>query len=257
MTAPSTFVGLPSSLAIECSGCYVLANVTFQYLTNSPGQYASVDGILYILPLWAFLYLLGLSGNSNPLTAHLIFTAYSVTSSFMIASRCSVTSGPIVIITPLTFEAPSGISEVLTNAERTFLSYIGLPTCVPGGKDSNFGIELLSITTASSDSRSTIVLPVTPITKLISAYKTIDARTSMATSISLANLTSQTFPLSLTTTILRLSPSSARLISPGLDRGAKIGLGLGVPVTIGLTVFGIFLWRGYTKMQTELRSKKT
>ena len=123
---------------------------------------------------------------------------YSVTSTITTAGQCSAVSGPPAQISALTFGAPSGagVNVVLTSARETFLSYIGLPTCVPGGSDRNFATTLTITVHGASDftPAATTMGPSLRVANTISALIVTDMTTPTATLISLASLNSESSP---------------------------------------------------------------
>ncbi|KAM0803721.1 hypothetical protein BDR22DRAFT_818902 [Usnea florida] len=156
----------------------------------------------------------------SPTASYIVFTAYSITSVYESEDVCVTTSGvPISVVPPFSVSKPTSIptSDFEPTASYSFLDYLGIGDCVGQGEQ-------------------VIPTDLTPVTLVNGSLP----RGSLLS----ANSTS---------TKASISGSSTVIPAPGsrhqnLDKQAKIGIGIAIPVAVGALVLpALLLWRRYRK----------
>ena len=172
-------------------------------------------------------------------------SAYSVTELITIDGTCSLSEGSSAQTGPFSYpylvNQQPGIG--LAFAERSFFSQIGL-TCSGGGVDPSV--------LAGNQTPITTVIVVTTIGNTTASSTSMAVTQASPTPV---NLTSS-YP-SAPTTAPTATPSTSRdsVVSP-LTAGAKIGIGVGVPLgTITVMMFGFFLWRQDRRQRLTKKAK--
>ena len=177
----------------------------------------------------------GFTDTSSASQEYLLFTAYSMTSAFAQDGSCFTVSGastplqtPYSVAKPAT--ATANPAEYSSTAASWFVGHLNVPDWGICGKNGSLAVHM-------ADAKTTQFVDVTVPTVLGAV-----SRTSLLSPSSTA--TSHSSPL---------APAST-----GLSNGAKVAIGVAVPVIVlGVVLSGLILWFSYRKQRGARMERRT
>ncbi len=167
------------------------------------------------------------TGGSSPPGTYIIFSAYTITSDYLLSGQCITTTGsPIILPSPFSVAKSSATNSTLFQvaAESSFVHFLGFTTCSGGTEN------------VPPTAHSPALMDTTVPTQITATLTSISNSTPQ-------QLTTPPLTNSVSTSLTLSTPIHIPVPRPS-QKDAKLAVGVAVPLgSVAISALAVLLWR--------------